>query len=143
MDRSLLKLIRSNIIFILCFSFIFSTYCLTASYIFDRAKCYSENTEADRTISERLIVIDPGHGGEDGGAVGINGVYEKELNLDISEALATYLRFAGFEVVQTRTEDVLLYDRNVNYKGRKKVLDLAARLNIAEELTKARTAMAV
>ena len=134
MDRSLLRRIRSDIIFILCFSLVFSVYCGGAHYLFTRAEEYSENTEADYAISERLIIIDPGHGGEDGGAIGINGVYEKELNLDISEVLATYLRFAGFEVVLTRTEDVLLYDRNVDYKGRKKVLDLAARLNIAEEL---------
>ena len=133
MDRSLLKLIRSNIIFILCFSFIFSTYCLTASYIFDRAKCYSENTEADRTISERLIVIDPGHGGEDCGAIGKNGLLEKNINLGIALKLENILNACGITTVLTRREDILLYDPNSDYQGQKKVQDLATRRRIAEE----------
>ena len=40
---------------------------------------------------------------------------------------------AGYNVIQTRSEDVLLYDRNADYKGRKKILDMAARLDIAEK----------
>lgn len=88
---------------------------------------YDGNSEKKPTI-----VIDAGHGGEDGGAVGINGIYEKELNLLISEDLCDMLRASGFEVVMTRNSDILLYDRNVDYKGRKKMLDLAARVKIAE-----------
>lgn len=80
-----------------------------------------------------VIVIDAGHGGEDGGAIGQNGVYEKDINLSIAKQLDQMLRSAGYETVMTRTEDILLYDRNSDYKGRKKILDLAARLNIAKE----------
>ena len=80
------------------------------------------------------VVIDAGHGGEDGGAVGVNGVLEKGLNLSVSFALRDLLEAAGVPVVMTRTEDKLLYDRNVDFQGRKKVLDLEARRVIAEEV---------
>lgn len=78
------------------------------------------------------VVIDAGHGGEDGGAVGINGVLEKDLNLYIAEQLFLLLRANGIPAQMTRREDVLLYDRTSDYQGQKKVQDLAARRKIAE-----------
>ena len=79
------------------------------------------------------VIIDAGHGGEDGGAVGINGIYEKDVNLQIAKLLCDMLRAAGYNVVMTRTEDILLYDRDEDFEGRKKVLDLAARLAVTQE----------
>lgn len=82
--------------------------------------------------SRPIVIIDAGHGGEDGGAVGANGVYEKDLNLLIAADLKDMLSAEGIDTVMTRETDIMLYDKNVNYKGRKKMLDLAARLKIAE-----------
>jgi N-acetylmuramoyl-L-alanine amidase len=79
------------------------------------------------------VIIDAGHGGEDGGAVGKNGVYEKDLNLKIALELKEMLETKGVSVRLTRTDDTLLYDRNTNYEGRKKALDMAARLAIINE----------
>lgn len=79
------------------------------------------------------VVIDPGHGGEDGGASSASGVVEKEINLSVALALRDLFEAAGIPVVMTRTEDILLYDRGVNFQGRKKVLDLAARRLVAEK----------
>lgn len=79
------------------------------------------------------IVIDAGHGGEDGGTQSAAGMYEKNVNLEIAQILDTMLRANGVSTVMTRTEDILLYDRNADYQGRKKMLDLAARKQIAEE----------
>lgn len=81
------------------------------------------------------VILDAGHGGEDGGAVGqLDGreIYEKDINLSVTLLLRDLLEADGVNVVLTREEDVLLYDRNTDYKGRKKVLDLAARLAIGE-----------
>ncbi len=78
------------------------------------------------------VVIDPGHGGEDGGASSTAGLTEKDVNLEVALALRDILEAAGIPTVMTRTEDKLLYDRNVDFQGRKKVLDLAARRAIAE-----------
>ena len=79
------------------------------------------------------VVIDAGHGGEDGGASSADGVVEKEVNLAVAFALRDLCEAAGIPVVMTRTQDTLLYDRNIDYQGRKKVLDLAARRLVAEE----------
>lgn len=78
------------------------------------------------------VVIDAGHGGEDGGTVGVTGLVEKDLNLDVAKRLSSLLEQNGVRVIMTRTEDVLLYDRNTDYEGRKKVLDLAARQAIGD-----------
>lgn len=83
-----------------------------------------------------VVVIDAGHGGEDGGASSASGVVEKNVNLAVSFALRDLLEAAGIPVVMTRTEDKLLYDRNVDFQGRKKVLDLAARRLMAEKTAK-------
>jgi N-acetylmuramoyl-L-alanine amidase len=64
--------------------------------------------------SLRKIVLDPGHGGKDPGAIGVGGVTEKEIVLNIAKRLAVKLRREmGVEVVLTRTDDrfVALEDR--------------------------------
>ncbi len=90
--------------------------------------------DAANVGSKLTVIIDAGHGGEDGGAVADDGTtFEKDLNLDISERLCDMLRAAGVSVIMTRTEDILLYDREADYEGRKKVLDLKARLKISTD----------
>jgi N-acetylmuramoyl-L-alanine amidase len=57
----------------------------------------------------RVVVIDPGHGGKDPGAVGPSGYYEKTANLKIASYLKQYLEDRlGLEVVMTRTDDTYL-----------------------------------
>ena len=79
------------------------------------------------------IVIDAGHGGEDGGASTYGGAPEKELNLLIALDLRDMLEAVGIPTVMTRTEDTLLYDKNSDYQGHKKSMDLANRLKIARD----------
>ncbi len=86
-----------------------------------------------QTVPIRTVVIDAGHGGEDGGTQSAAGLFEKDANLAVATALRELLEANGIPTVMTRTEDKLLYDRGVDFKGRKKVLDLAARRLIAEE----------
>jgi N-acetylmuramoyl-L-alanine amidase len=52
-----------------------------------------------------LIGIDPGHGGKDPGAVGLNGLFEKDVTLAISKALGLMLRAGGVDSFMTRTGD--------------------------------------
>ncbi len=85
------------------------------------------------TAPEYTIVLDAGHGGEDGGASSASGTLEKDLNLAIVMSLRDLLVAGGARVVLTRTDDTLLYDKTVDYHGRKKALDLATRRKIAEE----------
>ena len=83
-----------------------------------------------------VIVIDPGHGGEDGGASGVDGTAEKDLNLTVAKAVAEILTAAGYDVRLTRTEDRLLYDLYgdlTDYTGHKKTYDLRNRLRFSKE----------
>ena len=54
---------------------------------------------------EIVIVVDPGHGGEDPGKVGSNDVLEKDLNLQIAMKVKTMLEDAGITIVMTREDD--------------------------------------
>ena len=89
----------------------------------------------EETRSTR-IVIDPGHGGEDAGAIASDGTLEKDLNLEIANLIKVILELNGCNVTMTRQEDTLLYDKygDLNdYTGHKKVYDLKNRLKIASE----------
>ena len=88
----------------------------------------SEDAVAKRNIT---VIIDAGHGGEDGGCEG-NGLIEKDLNLDIARRVASLLEEAGVKVVMTRDTDILLYDKNSDYVGKKKAQDVRKRLEIAQ-----------
>ncbi len=88
----------------------------------------NENSSPPKTV-----ILDAGHGGEDGGASSKDGLLEKDLNLALALAMRDILTANGVKVVLTRETDTLLYDRNVDFQGRKKMLDMAARLKIAQD----------
>jgi len=64
-------------------------------------------TVTSRDRSKKIIVIDPGHGGKDSGAVG-NGFMEKEIVLQIGQQLSEKLREMGYTVYMTRNSDVFI-----------------------------------
>ena len=119
--------IARQLFFYLVFSIIFLGVCITFT-VFPFSK--SKDTYTQAPLPEPIVVIDAGHGGEDGGAIGVNGCYEKDINLIIAEKLKTYLSSMGVRCVLTRNSDTLLYDRSADYEGRKKHLDMLARLEI-------------
>ncbi len=91
--------------------------------------------EAD-AVSRPVIVLDAGHGGEDGGASGADGTTEKDLNLAVTKSVASILSAVGYDVRLTRTDDRLLYDMYddlTDYTGHKKTYDLRNRLRFAKE----------
>ena len=80
-------------------------------------------------IRERTtVILDAGHGGEDGGAVSLAGAAEKSLNLSIALTLGDMLSSCGIDVVYTRTDDDGLYDGAVT--GHRKMTDLKNRLAV-------------
>ena len=76
-----------------------------------------------------MIVVDPGHGGIDGGTGNKNDVLEKDVNLDIALKLKKELLIEGFKVVLTREQDVSLEGLS-NIKASRYRRDLDARKNI-------------
>ncbi|WP_010648518.1 N-acetylmuramoyl-L-alanine amidase [Oceanobacillus massiliensis] len=65
----------------------------------------TDSTNPSKTLDGLHIVIDPGHGGKDPGAVGLNGVYEKDLVSLTAAEVTSELRNAGATVIETRTSD--------------------------------------
>jgi len=63
-----------------------------------------------------IIVIDPGHGGKDPGAIGANGTFEKDINLLFAKIIRSVLSSSNIKVKLTRTDDRYLYLRErINY----------------------------
>ncbi len=81
------------------------------------------------SINENTIVVDPGHGGIDGGAGKKNDILEKDINLQVSAKLKKELIVEGFQVIMTREEDVSLENFS-NIKGSRYRRDLDARKTI-------------
>ena len=84
-----------------------------------------------------IVVVDPGHGGEDGGAVSSDGVKESDLNLAVSLRLYDLLRFAGQPSVLTRSEDVSICDEGLGTIRQRKVSDLKNRVALVNGLESA------
>ena len=91
------------------------------------------SVEEPEEVLSQVIIIDAGHGGEDPGAVGVSGVYEKDLNLQIALTLADILEEKGYTVILTRSTDKMLYSEDENIKGMRKLSDLKNRCKITEE----------
>ncbi|MBE6595353.1 MAG: cell wall hydrolase [Ruminococcaceae bacterium] len=115
-----------------CFSLLSLAIALSFSYLSSFLLPLKKSTVAASSSTLPTVILDAGHGGEDGGAGGGDGTLEKDLNLSITRMLATYFRLAGYTVVETRTEDRLLYDEGTK-KGHKKQSDLQNRLAIAAQ----------
>ncbi len=88
---------------------------------------------ADFFEKKGTIVIDAGHGGEDGGAVGVNQVLEKDINLSIAQMLKEDLQAHHFEVIMTREGDYSIGDQSLPTIAERKRSDTRKRLKIVEE----------
>lgn len=76
------------------------------------------------------LVIDAGHGGEDGGASGADGTVESTVNLAVARRLEAVLALCGRESVMLRTEDVSLHSPEASTIREKKVSDLHNRADM-------------
>lgn len=79
---------------------------------------------------EITVMVDAGHGAADSGKVGINGAYEKDINLSIATMLKDYLENYGIRVVMSRTTDDPLYQET---DSNKKLADMKARIRMMKE----------
>lgn len=79
---------------------------------------------SDRPVT---IVIDAGHGGEDGGAIGIGGTSESHINLSISLRLEQFLEFLGYQTEMIRKTDTAVYTDGTTL-SEKKISDLKYRV---------------
>lgn len=89
----------------------------------------AENTPVER---EHCIIVDPGHGGEDGGATSCAGIVESRYNLDIALRLNDLLHLLGFDTKIIRTTDISVYTKAETI-AQKKISDLKERVRIVNE----------
>lgn len=114
--------------------FIFPCICLVLLTVFvllmiSAAFNIKVSVSSGNVKSMPTIVIDAGHGGEDGGAVSDSGVLEKDINLSIANDTSALFYLFGFDVTQTRKTDIAL-DNGEDTIRKRKVADMKKRLEI-------------
>jgi len=103
-------------------------------YIFGEwqlARQYEAITAMSWVVAGKTYIIDPGHGGEDPGKVGPDGLYEKDINLAVAQKLHAIIVQGGGQVTLTRDRDIALSSGQATVRERKRA-DLAKRIEIAE-----------
>ncbi len=88
--------------------------------------------ESTPIIREYCVIIDPGHGGVDGGATSCSGRLESVYNLEIAKRLNDLLCLLGHDTRMLRTEDISIYTKGETI-AQKKVSDLKERVRIVNE----------
>lgn len=97
-----------------------------ALFIINPIKAYADD-------NQKIILIDPGHGGFDGGGSSKSGTIEKDINLNISLKLKSELENKGYKVYLTRDTDEGLYEKGTTIKEKKRE-DLKKRRDMKEDI---------
>lgn len=124
-----MKLNRKIIIAIITAFFIILSVLLCLTFMANS----SARVVSSKPKEQNTVIIDAGHGGEDGGAIGIDGTVEKDINLDIALKLRDILKFYGFNVIMTRTEDVMTCDDGLDSLRKRKVSDIHNRFDLMQK----------
>ena len=120
--RFLLLLISILVFLSLCFLPLISLFPRKSSPSFAQINLYGPE----------IVIIDAGHGGEDGGAVSVSGAIESRLNLSIAQRLDMIFGLYGINVMMLRNSDVSLHSPTAQTIREKKVSDLHNRVNTIE-----------
>lgn len=112
----------------LLFSFVIVIFGFIAIVAFN----HNASIASHKKTEDIVILIDPGHGGMDGGASSSSGTVEKNINLEISKFVQKDLEKKGFKVILTREDDSGLYDDEGTVK-QKKNQDLSRRCELKKE----------
>lgn len=111
----------------------------TCLFLLSAAVLLSERQEAVSAFSsprqsDYVLVLDAGHGGEDGGAVSQAGDKESDINLAVVLRMDQLMGFCGVPVTLTRDSDRSIHDPSANTLREKKVSDLRNRVAMIEEI---------
>lgn len=117
------------------------SFLLTVAFalILSLAAYYSRQITTDSVFapthfSSETVVIDAGHGGEDGGAISVTGAIESHINLEIALKLDEIFGLYGVNTVLLRDSDISLHDSDAETLRQKKVSDLHNRVSIINAL---------
>lgn len=114
------------------------TILLVSSFIFFfRMKAFGDFDDVfqlTQISGEKTVVIDAGHGGEDGGAISVSGAIESHINLAIALKLDQLFGLYGVNSVLLRDSDISLHDPDAQTLRQKKVSDLQNRVAFIQAL---------
>lgn len=118
-------------LYILCLILLFAGLSLIAI----RGKAVQASAPAATEPGGVVLVLDPGHGGEDGGAVAADGTVESQINLAIALQIEEIAQLLGMDTEMTRREDVSIHDAGSETLRQKKVSDLKNRVALINSVS--------
>lgn len=122
---------KNKLLFLSVFFVLIATlFSLPFIFLDNSSIVLSASTSADYLPT---VIVDAGHGGEDGGAVAIDGTNEKDYNLEIALKLSEILKLHGYNVIMTRTEDIMTCDVDLNTLRERKISDIHNRLKLTTQ----------
>lgn len=105
---------------------------LAVPVLFGETEPSAAEAFAPARYNNQIVILDPGHGGEDGGAVSAAGDKESDINLAIVLKMDQIMGLCGVPVVLTRSEDRSMHDPSASTLREKKVSDLHNRVDMVE-----------
>lgn len=123
---------KKIVLSVFSFSFVFIIAVFIVSY-YSQQGIKAVNAEQYNIIKE-TIILDAGHGGEDGGAVAADGTVEKDLNLAISNDVAAYFELFGIPYIPVRTEDISVCDEGLGTIRERKNSDIFNRYALVNSI---------
>ena len=105
---------------------------LTAVGIWIGSSALTVMSESQPMENRICVILDPGHGGEDGGATSCTGILESGINLEIALRLEDMLHLLGRKTIMIRREDTSIYTKGETI-AQKKISDLKDRVRIVNE----------
>ena len=117
----------------LCF-YLIVLFVACGFFVYSTIGAYLHVAKQASTVSHTpySVILDAGHGGEDGGAVGKSVQPEKDINLSITFKLKELLESSGFQVILTRTGDDFIGDNTLSTLAERKKSDMKMRLHQME-----------
>lgn len=85
------------------------------------------------TAQNFTVILDAGHGGEDGGAVASDGTLEKDINLEITDKISFLFDLFGINYIPVRTEDISVCDDGLNSVRARKSSDIHNRFKLIND----------
>lgn len=129
MKKSIGVYFNRRILYVFSITVIVTAFCVLICNAYNRV---SMETTENKVMgdSKYKVIIDAGHGGEDGGAEASDGTVEKDINLSIAKILRDMLLQGGFEVEMIRDEDVSVGDNSLQTVRERKRSDLEKRVEL-------------
>lgn len=111
---------------------LFATVLLTTGInIVNRANTFTYDDVAAQN-NFRTVILDAGHGGEDGGAVAPDGTAEKKINLEITKDIGVFFDLFGINYIPVRTTDISVCDEGLDTIRKRKYSDIMNRAALVD-----------